>query len=107
MKNKPIRGRVAVLQYIFPPNRPDQNIFIRPGFAGDRIRYVISRDDGESWGQHQEYYNPGRPISRRACPRTVQLDAETIGVVFYDIDEKQVGGPGLYFLAIPIAQLTN
>ena len=33
------------------------------------------------------------------------LDAETIGVVFYDIDANQPGGPGLFFLRIPLAKL--
>jgi hypothetical protein len=35
----------------------------------------------------------------------VQLDAENIGVVFYDVDAKQTGGPGLFFLKLPIEQL--
>jgi BNR repeat-like domain/BNR/Asp-box repeat len=76
-----------------------------PGFGGERIRYVISRDDGLTWDHTFEYYNPGRPINGRACPRTVQLDAKTIGVVFYDVDKKQKGGPGLFFLRIPVAEL--
>ena len=74
-----------------------------PGFGGERIRYVVSRDDGLTWGSVFEYYNPGRPIQGRACPRTVQLDEQTIGVVFYDIDKTQEGGPGLFFLRIPLA----
>ncbi|HUG66921.1 MAG TPA: sialidase family protein [Pirellulaceae bacterium] len=76
-----------------------------PGFGGERIRYVISQDDGMSWSEHFEYYNSGRAINGRACPRTVQLDTETIGVVFYDIDAKQEGGPGLFFLKIPLAKM--
>lgn len=76
-----------------------------PGFGGEKIRYVISYDDGLTWKRTYEYYNPGRAIGGRACPRTVQLDAETIGVVFYDIDAKQPGGPALYFLRIPLAKL--
>lgn len=76
-----------------------------PGFGGERIRYRISRDDGLTWNDTFEYYNPGRPINGRACPRTVELDPQTIGVVFYDIDAKQPGGPGLFFLRIPLSQL--
>lgn len=76
-----------------------------PGFGGERLRYVISRDDGLTWNAHHEYYNPGRPIGGRACPRTVQLDAETIGVVFYDMDPAQAGGPGVFFLRIPLNAL--
>jgi hypothetical protein len=76
-----------------------------PGVGGERLRYVISYDDGLTWDRAFEYYNPGRPIGGRACPRTVQLDAETIGVVFYDVDPQQAGGPGLFFLPIPLARL--
>lgn len=76
-----------------------------PGVGGEKIRYVISRDDGLTWDDVFEYYNPGRAIGGRACPRTVELDAETIGVVFYDVDEKQDGGPALYFLRIPLARI--
>jgi len=76
-----------------------------PGFGGESIRYVISRDDGLTWDHVFEYYNPGRPIGGRACPRTVQLDAKTIGVVFYDIDTKQQGGASLFFLRISLLKL--
>lgn len=76
-----------------------------PGFGGERIRYAVSRDDGVTWDNVFEYYHPGRAIVGRACPRTVQLDAKTIGVVFYDISRKQKGGPGLFFLRIPLAKL--
>ncbi len=76
-----------------------------PGTGGERIRYVISRDDGVTWDDVFEFYNPDRPIIGRACPRTVQLDADTIGVVFYDIEPKQDGGPGLFFLRIPLSKL--
>ncbi len=76
-----------------------------PGVGGERIRYVLSRDDGVTWGEVFEYYNPGRAIGGRACPRTVQLDAETIGVVFYDVEPKQPSGPGLFFLKLPLEKL--
>ncbi len=78
-----------------------------PGVGGETIRYRISRDDGVSWDHHFEYYNPGRAIGGRACPRTVQLDADTIGVVFYDVDPNQDGGPALFFLRIPITRLVT
>jgi hypothetical protein len=76
-----------------------------PGFGGEKLRYVISRDDGITWDSRFEYYDPGRPIGGRACPRTVQLDDEHLGVVFYDVDKNQPGGPGLFFLRIPLARL--
>jgi hypothetical protein len=76
-----------------------------PGFGGERIRYVISRDDGVTWEEDFEYYNPGRAIGGRACPRTLQLDEKTIGVVFYDVSNDQENGPALYFLRIPLGLL--
>jgi hypothetical protein len=78
-----------------------------PGVGGERIRYVFSRDDGLTWKDTFEYYNPGRAIGGRACPRTIQLDDNTIGVVFYDVDPKQADGPGLFFLRIPLARLAT
>lgn len=78
-----------------------------PGVGGERIRYRISRDDGLTWAGVFEYHNPGRAIGGRACPRTVQLDEKSIGVVFYDVDPQQSGGPGLFFLKIPLAKLAN
>ena len=77
------------------------------GRGGVKLRYVISRDDGVTWDDCFEYYNPGRPIGGRACPRTVQLNATTIGVVFFDVSPKQAGGPGLFFLRIPLAKLES
>ena len=78
-----------------------------PGFGGERWRFVVSRDDGQSWDFDGavDYYNPGRPIGGRGCPRTVQLDKEALGTVFYDIDAKQPGGPGVFFLRTPLAKL--
>jgi hypothetical protein len=76
-----------------------------PGVGGERIRYVISKDDGQTWDKTYEFYNPGRAIGGRACPRTVELNAETIGVVFYDVDAKEQEGRGLFFLKIPLAKL--
>lgn len=76
-----------------------------PGVGGERIQYVISRDDGLTWNDTFEYHNPGRPIGGRACPRTVELDAQTVGVVYYDVSEDQSGGPGMFFLRIPVARL--
>ncbi len=80
---------------------------IGPGVGGDKWRFVVSRDDGKSWDfEHaQDFYNPGRPIGGRACPKTVQLDKETLGTVFYDVDEKQPGGSGVFFLLTPLGKL--
>jgi len=74
---------------------------VGPGRGGDLFRYVVSHDDGLSWRHNVEFHNPGRPIGGRACPRAVQVDAETVGIVFYDTSEEQEGGAGLFFLRLP------
>ncbi len=78
-----------------------------PGFGGEKWRFVLSRDDGRSWDfEHPvEFYNPGRAIGGRACPKTVQLDKETLGTVYYDIDASQPGGPGVFFLRTQLRDL--
>lgn len=78
-----------------------------PGIGGERWRFVVSRDDGRSWDFDNtvEFYNPGRAIGGRACPRTVQLDKDTLGTVLYDVDAKQTGGPGVFFLTMPVKKL--
>jgi hypothetical protein len=72
---------------------------VGPGVGGEKIHFVVSRDDGMSWDMEHpvEFYNPGRPIGGRACPRTVQLDDDTLGTVFYDTDARQAGGAGVFF----------
>jgi len=78
-----------------------------PGVGGDRWRFVVSRDDGQSWDFDNAvvFYDPARPIGGRACPRTVQIDKDTIGTVYYDVDAKQDGGAGVFFLRTPISRL--
>lgn len=90
-----------------PSGRLLASEILGPGVGGERIRYAISLDDGLTWERRLEYYDPGRPIGGRACPRTVQLDDDTIGVVFYDVEPKQEGGPGLFFLRIPLTRLAR
>jgi hypothetical protein len=79
------------------------------GVGGNKWRFVVSRDDGKTWDFNGavEFYNPGRPIGGRACPRTVQLDKDTIGTVLYDTEAKQPGGSGVFFLRTPIARLAG
>lgn len=78
-----------------------------PGVGGDKWRFIISRDDGQTWDfdHPYEFYNPGRPIGGRACPKTVQIDKDTIGTLFYDTDAKQPGGSGVIFLRTSLADL--
>lgn len=80
-----------------------------PGVGGNKINFIVSRDDGRSWDMEHpiEFYNPGRPIGGRACPRTVQLDDETLGTVFYDTDAKHPGGPGVFFRKTPVSRLAK
>ena len=68
---------------------------------------VVSRDDGERWDfDHAfEVHNPGRRIMGRGWPRTVQIDIETLGTVFYDLDPNQPGGPGVFIVKTPLARL--
>jgi hypothetical protein len=67
----------------------------------------ISRDDGRTWefDRTMTIYNPGRRIAGRGWPRTVQLDHETLGTLFYDLDATQAGGPGVFFIRTPIRAL--
>lgn len=74
---------------------------IGPGIGGDAFRYVASHDDGLTWSHTVEFYNPGRPIGGRACPRAVQVDDATVGIVYYDVEKNQPEGPGLFFLRLP------
>jgi len=68
---------------------------------------IVSRDDGKTWDfDHAfEVYNPGRRITGRGWPRTVQIETETLGTVFYDLDPHQPGGPGVFIVQTPLARL--
>jgi lysophospholipase L1-like esterase len=72
-----------------------------PGVGGERINFILSRDDGRSWDLDHpvEFYNPGRAIGGRACPRTVALDGQTLATIFYDTDGNQPGGSGVFIRA--------
>lgn len=80
---------------------------VGPGVGGEKIHFIVSRDDGKTWDvEHPvEFYNPDRAIGGRACPRTVQLDDQTLGTVFYDTDGKQTGGSGVFFKKTPVSRL--
>jgi hypothetical protein len=74
------------------------------GVGGHLFRYVVSHDDGLTWSHYVDFHDPGRPIGGRACPRAVQVDDQTVGIVFYDTDAKQPGGAGVFFLRLPLAK---
>jgi hypothetical protein len=82
---------------------------VGPGVGGEKILFVVSRDDGRSWDVDHpiEFYNPGRGIGGRACPRTVEIDDRTLSTIFYDIDAKQPGGSGVFFRTLPTARLAR
>ena len=80
---------------------------VGPGVGGERIDYIVSRDDGKTWDMDHpiEFYHPGRAIGGRACPRTVEIDDKTLGTIFYDTDANQPGGSGVFFRTTPAARL--
>jgi hypothetical protein len=82
---------------------------VGPGVGGEKINFIVSRDDGKTWDMENpiEFYSPGRPIGGRACPKTIEVDAKTLGTIFYDIDEKQPGRAGVFFRTTPIARLVG
>jgi hypothetical protein len=71
------------------------------------FRLVVSKDDGETWSTDKSVviHSPGRRIRGRGWPRTVQIDRDTLGTVFFDLDSRQSGGPGLFFLRTPLKAL--
>ena len=68
---------------------------------------IVSRDDGLTWDRPHAaiIYNPGRNIPGRGWPRTVQIDKQILGTLFFDLDANQPGGPGLFFVRTPISAL--
>lgn len=68
---------------------------------------IVSRDDGRTWETNRAVtaYNPGRRIAGRGWPRTAQIDGETLGTLFYDLDGAQPGGPGVFFVRTPVRNL--
>src|SRR5439155_27111799 len=80
---------------------------VGPGVGGEKINFIVSPDDGKTWDMDHpiEFYDPGRAIGGRACPRTVEIDGRTLGTIFYDIVAKQSGGSGVFFRTMPTAGL--
>jgi len=78
-----------------------------PGTGGLRIEWVVSRDDGRTWDLEHPvvFYDPKRQIGGRACPKTVEIDGQTLGTIFYDTDTNQAGGNGVFFRTMPTARL--
>ena len=55
---------------------------VGPGTGGERINFIVSRDDGKSWnmGHPLEFYNPGSSVKDR------------LGVALVDAAEAQATG---------------
>jgi hypothetical protein len=95
-------GRVVLTSIIYEnPEKADQG----------ELAYAISvsRDDGQTWdtAHATRIYDPGRRIPGRGWPRTVLIDKETLGTLFFDLDAEQPGGPGVFFIRTPLAALAN
>lgn len=84
------------------------SIAYEKGDQGERaFELSVSRDDGRTWDTSGavRIYDPGRQIPGRGWPRTVLVDKETLGTLFFDLDPDQPGGPGVYFVRTPLAAL--
>ena len=70
----------------------------RDGEYGYEI--AVSRDDGASWDFEGAavIHSPERRILGRGWPRTVSIDDDTLGTVFFDLTQEQEGGPGVFFI---------
>lgn len=78
-----------------------------PDKGGNVFSYVVSHDDGVTWTKQVEFLKPGRPIGGRACPRLVQVDDKTLGILYYDVSAEQAGGPGVFFLRMPLEKFAG
>ncbi len=67
----------------------------------------LSKDDGVTWNRDRALviHDPGRRIAGRGWPRTVQIDTQTLGTLFYDLSTELADGPGLFFLRTAIDDL--
>jgi hypothetical protein len=66
----------------------------------------VSYDDGRSWTLSRKwvFYDPGHTIGN-GCPQLARLDAEHLGIVFWDQNREQPGGPGVYFARLRLDEL--
>ncbi|MBW3543861.1 MAG: glycoside hydrolase [Planctomycetes bacterium] len=90
-------GWVVLTSIVYGVGRDDEWAF----------ELIVSRDDGRTWDRPGAViiYNPGRAIPGRGWPRTVQIDSEWLGTLFFDLDAEQPGGPGVFFVRTPLAAL--
>ena len=88
------KGIVVLTSILYGVGRDDEWAF----------ELSLSHDDGLTWDKANAVivYNPGRPIRGRGWPRSVAIDDKTLGTLFYDLDAKQKGGPGVFFVRTPL-----
>ena len=105
-------GYFGVAGYDLTVLDDDRIVFTRINYGVGRdvewsYDLLLSRDDGRTFDQRSavEIYSPGREIKGRGWPRTVQLDDDTLGTVFFDLSIPQPAGPGVFFVRTPIAAL--
>lgn len=96
-------GTIVLTAILYDPMALDEATLER-GFE-----LVVSRDDGLSWDHDHALvlFEPGRRIegARGGWPRTVQIDAESLGTLFFNLDKRQTGGPGVFFIRTPLSKL--
>ncbi|HEV3028608.1 MAG TPA: sialidase family protein [Planctomycetota bacterium] len=96
-------GSVVLTAILYEP-MPADEVTLERGFE-----LVVSRDDGLTWDHDHAVviFEPGRRIEgpRGGWPRTVQVDRESAGTLFFNLDKRQPGGPGLFFIRTTLAKL--
>jgi len=96
-------GMVVLTAIIYDP-MPADEVTLERGFE-----LVVSRDDGLTWDHDHAVviFEPGRRIEgpRGGWPRTVQVDRESLGTLFFNLDKRQAGGPGLFFIRTSLSRL--
>lgn len=80
------------------------------GVLKDRAGILVDEQFGADIlrdARKQGFITACRAIGGRACPRTVEIDGQTLGTIFYDTDAQQSGGSGVFFRALPTARLAK
>lgn len=96
-------GRVVLTAVIYEP-MPIDEVSLERGFE-----LVVSHDDGLTWDHEHaiEIFRPARRVeaARGGWPRTVEIDKEALGTLFFNLDKHQPGGPGVFFIRTALDRL--
>lgn len=69
------------------------------------FQLVVSRDDGRTWDfEHALELNDTERVGPNA-PHLAELDKATLGIVFWNANPQQSGGPAICFIRTPLASL--